>query len=312
MLKVERAAVVAMCEDLGFAAADKWNANKMKSKLREIVEMSKADSMECEDEGNQELLNSIVLAKAVVELVDDANKEENGAGVSTDEVEPEEEEAEEDEDEEDPEEDEDDEELEDDEDEDPEEDEEEEDPEEEGEEEEEPVKPLKPAKKPVKAEKAPPVEEEDEDEEEKAPPAKAAKTEKTTKTEKSKPGKKVRVDKVAKALDMLAKAQDALVKAKADAEAKAKADAEKKKKKRGVDGPKFDGSDKLVGVRSIRNRLLLAGMIIKQQGLAAGITRAMIKQVDVLSGKPNLKASYSQLTFAWHAINGYLHGEIED
>jgi len=60
------------------------------------------------------------------------------------------------------------------------------------------------------------------------------------------------------------------------------------------------------GIHSIRNRLFCAGEVIRKHGLKAGCTDAMVKELDKLSGKPNMVASKSQLTLAWHSINGYV------
>ena len=63
------------------------------------------------------------------------------------------------------------------------------------------------------------------------------------------------------------------------------------------------------GVKSIRNRLFCAGAVLKQSGLADGITDPLIKAVEKKHGKLNPMASKTQLGYAWHVLNGYLNGE---
>lgn len=87
---------------------------------------------------------------------------------------------------------------------------------------------------------------------------------------------------------------------------KKRADKSKKvSKKRGSEGPDI-GSPK--GIRSIRNRLFCAGALLREKGLADGLTEEFIKELDTRFGKSNLQASKSQLGLAWHVVNGYLHG----
>jgi len=70
-------------------------------------------------------------------------------------------------------------------------------------------------------------------------------------------------------------------------------------------GPEYEN---LVGVRSVLNRRFVAGTVIKSHDLSKGITDEMVEEVDKLYGSSNPKASRSQLTDAWHAINGYVNG----
>jgi len=100
------------------------------------------------------------------------------------------------------------------------------------------------------------------------------------------------------------------VEGKPKAEQKAEANPQRGKlsKKKGKSGPSL-GDGKLEGISSIRNRLFCAGVTVKRNGLEAGVTDQLVNEVDKLTGIPNLKASHSQLVLAWHAINGYVHGE---
>jgi hypothetical protein len=60
------------------------------------------------------------------------------------------------------------------------------------------------------------------------------------------------------------------------------------------------------GVRPVRTRPYLAGVIIAKYGLAAGVTGAMVAELDEAYGKPNPTESQFCLKNAWHAVRGYL------
>jgi len=101
----------------------------------------------------------------------------------------------------------------------------------------------------------------------------------------------------------------------ADEKADEKADDKPKKEKKpkspkekGVAGPKIDGKPE--GIRSLRNRLFVAGAILRESGLSHGLTEELIREVDETLGKEksNLVASKNQLGLAWHVVNGYLNG----
>ena len=62
---------------------------------------------------------------------------------------------------------------------------------------------------------------------------------------------------------------------------------------------------KPVGVRPMRTRPYLAGVIIQQHGLAAGVTDAMVAELDEAYGKPNPTESQFCLKNAWHAARGF-------
>jgi len=62
------------------------------------------------------------------------------------------------------------------------------------------------------------------------------------------------------------------------------------------------------GVRSMRNRRFVAGIVIREKGLEAGITDEMIKLVDEQYGSPNPNVSKKTLVDGWHVINGYVNG----
>ncbi len=70
------------------------------------------------------------------------------------------------------------------------------------------------------------------------------------------------------------------------------------------------------GVRPTRTRPYLAGIIIKKATRAAGITDAMVAELDEAYGKKNPAESMFCLRNAWHAIRGYVtkdnEGELED
>ena len=65
------------------------------------------------------------------------------------------------------------------------------------------------------------------------------------------------------------------------------------------------------GVRPMRTRPYLAGTIIAKYGLAAGVTDAMVAELDETYGKPNPTESKFCLKNAFHAARGYL-GITED
>ncbi len=59
------------------------------------------------------------------------------------------------------------------------------------------------------------------------------------------------------------------------------------------------------GVRAMRSRPYLAGVIIAKHGLAAGVTDAMVAELDEAYGKPNPTESTFCLKSAWHAARGF-------
>lgn len=59
------------------------------------------------------------------------------------------------------------------------------------------------------------------------------------------------------------------------------------------------------GVRAMRTRTYLAGTIVAKHGLAAGVTDAMVAELDVAYGKPNPTESRWCLKNAWHAARGF-------
>lgn len=65
------------------------------------------------------------------------------------------------------------------------------------------------------------------------------------------------------------------------------------------------------GVRPMRSRPYLAGVIIAKYGLEAGYTPEMVKELNELFGKENNIESEGRLAGAWHSIRGYL-GIAED
>lgn len=65
------------------------------------------------------------------------------------------------------------------------------------------------------------------------------------------------------------------------------------------------------GVRPMRTRTYLAGRIIAEYGLTAGVTGDMVTALDKAHGKPNSTESMYCLKNAFHAVRGYL-GTAED
>ncbi|RYD76614.1 MAG: hypothetical protein EOP84_16645 [Verrucomicrobiaceae bacterium] len=74
--------------------------------------------------------------------------------------------------------------------------------------------------------------------------------------------------------------------------------------------PRFEVRD-VPGVRPMRSRPYLAGKIIAKYGLAAGVTDAMVAELDEAYGKPNPIESAFRLKDAWHVARGYA-GVAED
>lgn len=63
------------------------------------------------------------------------------------------------------------------------------------------------------------------------------------------------------------------------------------------------------GVTAKVTRPYLAGCIIARHGLEAGVTQAMVKELDELYGKPNAAESLFCLKNAWHAARGYAEAQ---
>ena len=68
---------------------------------------------------------------------------------------------------------------------------------------------------------------------------------------------------------------------------------------------------KAPGVHAKVTRPYLAGQIIREHGLAAGVTDAMVAELDEAYGKPNPIESRYRLKDAWHACRAYA-GVAED
>jgi hypothetical protein len=77
-------------------------------------------------------------------------------------------------------------------------------------------------------------------------------------------------------------------------------------KKKTPAAPKPPKEPAMPGVRASRSRPYLAGIVIKKAGRDAGITDAMVAELDEAYGKPNPTESMFTLRNAWHAIRGYV------
>lgn len=62
---------------------------------------------------------------------------------------------------------------------------------------------------------------------------------------------------------------------------------------------------KAPGVAAKVTRPYLAGQIIKKHGLAAGVTDAMVAELDAAYGRANPTESRYRLSEAWHVARGY-------
>lgn len=60
-----------------------------------------------------------------------------------------------------------------------------------------------------------------------------------------------------------------------------------------------------VGVRAGQTRSYLAGCLVRKHGIKAGVTPAMVAELDNLYGKANPTESTFCLKAAWHAARGY-------
>ncbi|WP_442510559.1 hypothetical protein SH528x_002184 [Novipirellula sp. SH528] len=69
--------------------------------------------------------------------------------------------------------------------------------------------------------------------------------------------------------------------------------------------PMKGDTTKVPGVRAMRTRPYLAGVIIQRHGLAAGVTGAMVAELDAAYGKPNPTESQFCLKNAWHACRAF-------
>ena len=62
---------------------------------------------------------------------------------------------------------------------------------------------------------------------------------------------------------------------------------------------------KLVGVTHTATRPYYAGVVVRRHGVDAGVTDAMVAEVDQLYGRPNPRESTFCLKNAWHAVRGF-------
>lgn len=64
------------------------------------------------------------------------------------------------------------------------------------------------------------------------------------------------------------------------------------------------------GVRPAKNRSYCAALVINKHGLKAGVTEAMVKEVEALYGEPAPAGGIGWMTAAWHALNAW-SGEFD-
>ena len=115
----------------------------------------------------------------------------------------------------------------------------------------------------------------------------------------AKPAKKKPVEKAAESGEKPVK-KAAKKAAPAEEEEEAPAKPAKKAKEPKPEKPKS------TGVRKSKTRPYVGGSIIKKYGLDAGITEAMVAEVDSEFGEANPRETKFVLRNAWHAIRGYL------
>ncbi len=121
-----------------------------------------------------------------------------------------------------------------------------------------------------------------------------------TKAAKDKDGKAEKGSPAEKKEKEAAKKKEA--KEKEAAKKKEAAEAAKKKKE----------ADATPGVRKTRTRPFLAGVLIKQHGVKAGVTDEMVTELNEMYGKVNDAESMFTLRNAWHAIRGFAKGVDPD
>lgn len=66
----------------------------------------------------------------------------------------------------------------------------------------------------------------------------------------------------------------------------------------------------LKGVRAEKSALYIAGALIKKHGLKNGVSKEMAHESCKLRGRKDVKQDFFNLRHAWHAIQGYLQGDI--
>ena len=62
---------------------------------------------------------------------------------------------------------------------------------------------------------------------------------------------------------------------------------------------------KTPGVRATKSRSFYAGQVIARHGLAAGVTDAMVAELDTAYGVPNPRESLFCLRNSWHTVRGF-------
>jgi len=64
------------------------------------------------------------------------------------------------------------------------------------------------------------------------------------------------------------------------------------------------------GIKSLKHtRAYLAGGLVREHGLAAGVTDMMVQQLDFLYGKANARESRCALVNAWHALRAFTNSD---
>ncbi len=107
------------------------------------------------------------------------------------------------------------------------------------------------------------------------------------------------------------KATKSATPAKAKAEPKATAEETTPTPKATPEQPSKKAPAKAPGVLAKRTRPYFAGRVIKQHGLAAGVTDAMMAELDEAYGTANPRESFFLLKMSWHICRGYA-GVAED
>lgn len=72
-----------------------------------------------------------------------------------------------------------------------------------------------------------------------------------------------------------------------------------------TDPPKNVRIPKPEGIRVVKSRSYYAGVVIRKHGISAGITEAMVNELDKMYKKRNRQESMYRLRLAWHAIYGF-------
>jgi len=76
--------------------------------------------------------------------------------------------------------------------------------------------------------------------------------------------------------------------------------------------PEPEPEPKPLNVRVANTRTRVVGVVLKKHGLEKGVTEEMIDEVDAMFGTKNYRQSSMKLVDAWHILQGYENGLLEN